>query len=181
MKLSVIIPAYRVEKTLSKCVHSITEMSFSDYELILVDDCSPDRTGSICDELAKENRRIHVIHKNKNEGLSQARNEGIEQAQGEYVTFIDSDDYLKKGTFDELISLINDHPEYDIIEYPSYLHYGSDRQKMLMFSPCEYTDKRDYWYDCHAYEHTYAWNKIYKTCLFNSIRFPVGMVFEDVY
>ena len=91
MDISVIIPVYKVANTLCRCVDSIISQSFSDWELILVDDGSPDSCGAICDEYAEKDSRIKVIHKD-NGGLSDARNAGLKIAEGEYVTFVDSDD-----------------------------------------------------------------------------------------
>ena len=96
MKFSIVIPCYKVEKYLSECVDSILSQTFTDYEIILVDDGSPDRVPEICDEYAKKDNRIRVIHQ-KNGGLSRARNAGISAAKGEYLVCIDSDDYIAKN------------------------------------------------------------------------------------
>ena len=85
MELSIIIPVFKVEKTLRRCVNSITSQSYTGYEIILVDDGSPDRCGKICDELAEEDNRIRVIHR-ENGGLSAARNTGTDAARGKYIT-----------------------------------------------------------------------------------------------
>ncbi len=92
MLFSIIVPVYKVEKYLSQCVESVLGQSFSDYEIILVDDGSPDKCPDICDDYAKKDARVRVLHK-PNGGLSDARNAGLEIAQGEYIIFIDSDDY----------------------------------------------------------------------------------------
>ena len=96
MKFSIVIPCYKVEKYLSECVDSILSQTFTDYEIILVDDGSPDRVPEICDEYAKKDNRIRVIHQ-KNGGMSRARNAGISAAKGEYLVCIDSDDYIAKN------------------------------------------------------------------------------------
>ena len=92
-KLSVIVPVYKAEKYLSSCVDSILGQTFSDLELILVDDGSPDRSGELCDAYAARDSRVRVIHK-ENGGVSSARNAGLDDARGEYITFVDSDDYI---------------------------------------------------------------------------------------
>ena len=92
MKFSIIIPCYKVEQFLRQCIDSVLVQTFEDYEIILVDDGSPDRCGEICDEYAEKDKRIKVIHK-PNGGLSDARNAGLDVAQGEYVMFLDSDDW----------------------------------------------------------------------------------------
>lgn len=94
-QISVIVPVYRVENSIRRCIESILEQSFDDFELILVDDGSPDNCPSICDEYAKFDTRVKVIHQS-NSGVSAARNAGLESSQGRYVTFADSDDYVSK-------------------------------------------------------------------------------------
>ena len=91
--ISVIVPVYNVENYLPRCVDSILSQSFTDFELILVDDGSPDNSGKICDEYAEKDNRVRVFHK-PNGGVSSARNLGLDNALGEFVTFIDSDDYV---------------------------------------------------------------------------------------
>lgn len=181
MKLSIIIPVYRVEKTLRHCVCSVTSQSFANFEIILVDDGSPDNCGVICDELSAGDNRIRVIHR-ENGGLSAARNTGINAATGDYITFIDSDDAIAQGSLQELISILEEHPEYDIIEYPVIVFHGSTKEHRLDFGNREYHyDFQLYWHENAAYTHAYAWNKIYKRHLFKDIRFPEGKVFEDVW
>ena len=92
-KISVIVPVYKVEKYVGECINSILAQSFKDFELILVDDGSPDKSGEICDSYAKKDNRIKVFHK-KNGGVSSARNFGIDKAVGEWLCFIDSDDTI---------------------------------------------------------------------------------------
>lgn len=99
--ISVIVPVYKVEKYLRKCVESIQNQTYRDLEIILVDDGSPDNCGKICDELANDDKRIKVIHQ-KNGGLSCARNAGLDVATGEYVTFIDSDDYIAPEMYEKM-------------------------------------------------------------------------------
>ncbi len=91
--ISVIMPVYKAEKYLDRSITSVLNQSYSDFELLLIDDGSPDNSGAICDEWAKSDSRIKAFHK-PNGGTSDARNYGIEKAQGEYITFIDNDDYV---------------------------------------------------------------------------------------
>jgi glycosyltransferase involved in cell wall biosynthesis len=107
-KISVIVPIYKVEKYLTKCLDSIINQSYKNLEIILVDDGSPDNCPVICDEYAKRDNRIKVIHK-RNSGLSAARNTGIKMASGDYVSFIDSDDWLDQGTFEHITSSLKDN------------------------------------------------------------------------
>ena len=105
MKISVIVPVYNVQDYLSECVQSILNQTFSDFELLLIDDGSTDHSGEIADQLEDLDPRIQVYHK-KNGGLSDARNYGLERAQGEYLAFIDSDDYVAANYLETLINLI---------------------------------------------------------------------------
>ena len=99
--ISVIVPIYRVEKYLPACIDSILYQTFTDFELILVDDGSPDRCPEICDEVARRDARVRVIHQ-ANAGLSAARNAGIEIAHGEWLGFVDSDDYIAPQFYEKL-------------------------------------------------------------------------------
>lgn len=169
MKLSIIIPVYRVEDTLDRCVESVLGQCVDEMEVILVDDGSPDQCPAQCDRWAEKDTRIRVIHK-ENGGLSDARNAAIDIAQGDYITFVDSDDYLEANTYKPLLQQMEDA---DILEYSI-----SDR---LPLPDRTYTDMNEYWLTGQAYMHTYAWNKIYRRKLFEKIRFPKGKVFEDAY
>ncbi|EGP5489252.1 glycosyltransferase, partial [Enterococcus faecium] len=100
-EISIIVPVYKVEPYLRKCVDSILAQTFTDFEVILVDDGSPDNSGKICDEYASKDSRVRVIHK-KNGGLSSARNAGIDVARGKYLGFVDSDDYIEKDMYELL-------------------------------------------------------------------------------
>ena len=180
MKLSIIIPIYKTQDTLDRCIGSILRQSFTDYELLLVDDGSPDECPRLCDEYAQKDQRISVIHK-ENGGLSNARNAGIEQAKGEYITFIDSDDAIEEDTLQLLVDELEEHPYIDVLEYPIKERIGNpNREKILSFKPKEYDDALDYWLGEKAFAHTYACNKIFKQHLFKDIRFPKGKNFEDV-
>jgi len=178
MKLSIIIPVYRTQATLKRCMDSILRQSFTDYEIILVDDGSPDQCPQRCDDYAKQDSRIKVIHKT-NGGLSDARNAGLEMAQGEYITFVDSDDAIAPNTLQQLIEELA-LSSIDILEYPVLERLGHPtREHLLTFEPKIYDDALEYWLDTNAYTHTYAWNKLYKRNLFQTIKFPKGKNFED--
>jgi len=179
MKLSVIIPVYRVESTLERCVESIVGQSYRDLEIILVDDGSPDRCPQMCDDWAARDSRIRVIHK-QNGGLSDARNAAIERATGDYLTFVDSDDFIAKDTYAPLMDILLEHNDIDMLEYPVFWHYGSAEQQRLDFGDNTYTNMADYWLQSQAYSHAYACNKIYKRQLFTKVQFPKGQVFEDI-
>ncbi len=118
MRFSVIVPIYNVEDYLPQCVDSILSQNYKDFELILVDDGSPDNCPAICDEYAKKDSRVKVIHK-KNGGLSSARNAGITEAAGDYLLFMDSDDYWHTDKTLEQISILADKYHADIIQFGS--------------------------------------------------------------
>lgn len=179
MKLSIVIPVYCSQDTLGRCIQSVLAQSFTDYEIILVDDGSPDLCPQLCDEYAAKDKRITVIHK-ENGGLSDARNAGIKRAQGEYITFIDSDDAIGEDTYMPLMNQLYQHPNVDILEYPIQERIGHPKkERLLTFANHTYHDSLEYWLTAKAYQHTYAWNKIYKLSLFADVQFPKGKVFED--
>ena len=169
MKLSVIIPVYRVEHTLERCIESVLRQRVDGMEVILVDDGSPDSCPRLCDEWSLRDSRIKVIHKS-NGGLSDARNAGIELAKGTHITFVDSDDFIAPDTYEPLLSIIGDA---DILEYSV--------AEWLALPDKTFTDTNSYWLQTQAYLHTYAWNKIYRRNLFDDVRYPKGKVFEDAY
>lgn len=180
MKLSIIIPIYQTQDTLGRCVESILQQSFTDYEIILVDDGSTDKCSLLCDQYAQKYNNTTTIHK-ENGGLSDARNVGIRQAKGEYITFIDSDDAIKTDTLQALMEEIDKHPETDVLEYPILERIGHPhKEHLLTFAPRDYNYSWEYWLNEQAYNHTYACNKIFKKNLFENISFPKGKNFEDV-
>ncbi len=111
--LSVIIPVYKTELYLEKCVNSVLSQPIDDLEVILVDDCSPDNSGALCDELAARDSRVRVLHKAKNEGLGFARRDGLNAAKGEWVCYLDSDDWYEENALAEAVKKVDD--DSDII------------------------------------------------------------------
>ena len=118
VKISVIVPCYKVERYLEKCVDSILSSSFKDYEIILVDDGSPDTTGKLADELAQRNDCIKVIHQ-QNGGVVKAREAGVKAAQGEWITFVDSDDSITPNALEDMYKASLENDTDMIIGYPS--------------------------------------------------------------
>lgn len=175
VKLSVIIPVYRTERTLERCVKSILEQSYHDLEVILVDDGSPDNCPQLCDEWALKDSRIRVVHK-PNGGLSDARNAGIDAATGDCLTFVDADDFLAPDTYAQVMPKAAGS---DIVEFPIYWHYTGKDERLMRFQPADYDDMSRYWLEGEAYTHTYACNKVFRRVLFGDVRFPKGRVFED--
>lgn len=176
--ISVIVPIYKVEKYIHRCIDSILNQDFLDYELILVDDGSPDNCGKICDEYEKKDNRIKVIHK-KNGGLSSARNAGIDIMSGKYVTFIDSDDFIHPSMFS---SMINEMEKQSAdIAVCSFLRTATDVEPQKISK--EYKSFNNFQSVKMLYTEgiTFitACGKIYKSSLFENIRYPHGKYHED--
>ena len=126
MKVSFILPIYNVEKYLSECVESILSQTYKDFEILLVDDGSPDNCPDLCDEWAGRDSRIKALHK-PNGGLSDARNYGLERAMGEYVIFVDSDDFwVGKDSLEKLMEVVVAHPECDFISFNCSYYYQNE-------------------------------------------------------
>ena len=176
MRLSVIIPVYKVEQTLDCCVESVLAQNVPDMEVILIDDGSPDKCPELCDRWALKDNRIRVLHK-QNGGLSDARNAGLDIAHGKYVSFVDSDDYLEGNTFLPLMDYLQKFPSVDILEYP--IKHGSSPK--LSLTDTLFDNPKDYWLTTKAWCHSFSCNKIYKRELFDKCRFVKGRIFEDLY
>ncbi len=180
MKLSIIIPVYHTEETLPRCVDSILSQSYTEYEILLVDDGSGKPCDQLCEDYGRNDGRIRVVHQTHG-GLSRARNMGLQYAKGEYVTFIDSDDRIEPGTLERVMSILAAHPEYDLVEYGAFVHFANQgRQHVLRLGNHVYHNMYDYWLTGKAYAHAYAWNKVFRRALFQGLSFPEGRSFEDV-
>lgn len=181
-KISVIVPVYKVEKYLDRCVRSVLAQTFRDFELILVDDGSPDSCPQMCDDWAKKDSRIRVIHQN-NQGLSAARNTGIRAASGEYINFIDSDDWVSATMLSDLYRLLI---KYDAdISVCGFEKCSSEKQQSDSGRLCGCCRSRDEFMDIILKIKSnrtihYAWGKLYKRNILDSEHFPVGMLNEDV-
>lgn len=180
--ITVIIPVYNVEQYLEKCLDSVINQDYPDLEIILVDDGSPDQCGEICERYAKKDSRIKVIHK-KNGGLSDARNVAIDVALGEYITFVDSDDYVSDDYVATLYELIKKNNCK--ISVSSYIRFGQDDElKDGNKTIKEYVFSRDNALKEMFYQKkfdTSAWAKLYHRSLFSDgVRYPVGLLFEDL-
>lgn len=176
--LSVIIPAYNVERTLARSVDSVLMQAVGGMEVIVVDDGSTDATPAVADRYV-DRPGVLVVHKT-NGGLSDARNEGLRHATGRYVTFVDSDDYLMPGTYAPLMEMLAGHPDYDVLEY-SFDRDTPQGRLAMRFPEREYTDMTDYWLRGEGFRHAYAWNKIFRRQLFADVAFAKGRLFEDVF
>lgn len=126
MKVSYIVPVYKVEQYLSQCVESLLAQTYTDFEILLVDDGSPDGCPALCDQWAKKDSRIHSLHK-KNGGLSDARNFGLQNAKGDYVVFIDGDDFwTDNSSLDKLVTILNNNPELDFLGFNCQYYFQED-------------------------------------------------------
>ena len=129
-KVSVIVPIYNVEKYLERCLKSLVNQSLQEIEIILIDDGSTDNSPLICDQYAKQDGRIKVVHK-QNQGLGMARNTGLELASGEYVVFIDSDDFIEKNAYQEMYDMIkSENAEMLITNYYEYITNTGEKKEM---------------------------------------------------
>ena len=143
--VSIIVPVYNVEQYLEKCVNSIINQSYKNLEIILVDDGATDNSGKICDELAKLDNRIKVYHK-ENGGLSDARNYGVERATGEYIGFVDSDDYIDPKMYEKLYEAIKKE-NVDVVEcsfkiiYPGRVDFFSTEKYYEILGKQEYLEE----------------------------------------
>ncbi|MCI9583800.1 MAG: glycosyltransferase [Clostridium sp.] len=184
--ISVVIPVYKVEKFLPQCMDTLLKQSYHDMDIILVDDGSPDSCGAICDEYARRDARIRVVHR-KNGGLSAARNSGIDIATGEYITFIDSDDFLLPGILEHAVELAG-REGADMVSW-RHIRCGEDQTPEDIFISNEggivrrFEDAQEKMKYFLAGQEigTVAWGKLYRTALFSDIRYPVGKYHEDVY
>lgn len=181
--ISVIVPVYKVEQYLRECLDSILEQTYRDFELILVDDGSPDDSPRICEEYAIKDSRVVVIHKS-NGGLSDARNAGMKVAQGEYVTFIDSDDYIAKDYLAYLYTILKreqaDISACSLCKVIDGIVYNECMcEHLIKYTP--YTAIQSLLIEKDGIS-TSACGKLFKKTLFeNDICFPEGKLFEDLF
>lgn len=182
-KISVIVPVYDVEDYLEECIDSILEQTYRNLEIILVDDGSPDNCGQICDDYAKKDNRIKVIHK-ENGGLSDARNIGIKNSTGKYITFIDSDDSVNKKYIEVLYNqLIATNSDISICSYLRFKNY-IDSNTSVEIEDSEVLTRQDILlrlYGSNRVNYVIACGKLYKIELFQNIQFPKGKINEDEY
>ena len=173
MKVSIVVPVYNVQDYVLRCLESLKKQTYKEIEIVIVDDGSTDKSGKICDEFAKKEKRAKVFHK-KNGGLSDARNYGISKSSGELIAFVDSDDYVGEGFIDEMVDVMeNDGSDIVVCGYDKSLPEGG-----VVNGP-------EAVYNCLIRQDNVdivAWNKLYKKLLFtdNRITFPKGEKHEDL-
>ncbi len=179
--ISVIVPAYNIEKYLERCVESILKQTYENLEIILVDDGSTDKTGAICEQLARQDNRIVVIHK-ENGGLSDARNAGIDVANGHYLSFVDGDDYIESNMYELLISEM-DNPMVSLVSAGHVCVDMQGNKKVANSTKKMYLDKKEAFLNLlclnqNLYQN--SWSKLFRRELFQNIRYKKGIINEDI-
>lgn len=178
--ISIVIPVYKVEKYIARCIDSVLCQTFSDWEMLLIDDGSPDHCGEICESYAKQDARIRVIHQ-ANGGLSAARNTGMTYCSGDYLFFLDSDDYLAGNALEFLWKKTQQGP-FDIVMA------GHWRVEPDGSTPMQSAG----WRESEDFQQirknillnklpNFAWGKLYRRGLWENVSFPLGQLVEDMY
>lgn len=177
-KVSIIVPHYKTELYIRKCVDSILSQTLKEFELILVDDGSPDRCGEICDDYSQRDSRVKVIHK-ENGGYSSAINAGLDIAQGEYIGIVDGDDYIEKDMYETLYDLAKKY-EADVVECNVHVVKDNDISPVSQIETIQVGD------NLYALDrlirwswNSVLWNKIYRREVFSKLRLPYGKTYSD--
>lgn len=178
-KVTVIVPVYNVEKYLRQCLDSIVNQSYRNLEIILVDDGSPDNCGAICDEYAAKDSRIRVIHQ-ENGGLSAARNAGLDIATGEYIAFVDSDDWVSDVFIETMVSAA----EPNSVVMCNFIYWKSENNCSVALDEAtvETIGTATFWnrtLGAGCVPYTVVWNKLYPRHIFAKCRFFEGLIHED--
>lgn len=179
--LSIIVPVYDVERYLPKCMDSILAQTFTDFELILVDDGSPDNCPALCDAAAAKDARIRVIHQ-KNGGLSAARNAGLDAARGAWIGFVDSDDYIAPEMYEAMYHAVQSTgADLALCDYAEVDETGAPCQSMhIRLEKKDFTG-RDLLKNATDSTIQPAWNKLYRRDVFAQLRYPEGKLNEDLF
>lgn len=171
---SVIVPVYKVEKYLSRCIDSVLSQTFTDFELLLIDDGSPDQSGQICDEYAKLDDRIRVFHK-ENGGVSSARNLGLDNAKGDWIAFVDADDWISEDFLQ-----IDDHADADVIQKAYHtINEITDKVVMNPIKSYEFNKKEDIYRFFVRKRKNALWNKIISRKIIQSARFDTNIAIGE--
>ena len=181
--VSIIVPVYNVQKYLDKCIESMLKQTYTNIEIVLVDDGSTDGSALICDKYAADDERIVVVHK-KNGGQSDARNVGREKSTGEYICWVDGDDCIEENMIELLHkNLVDNNADISICNYHS--RYESDGRKCKDITVRDgIWTRADFWnnyYNENQYYCVVLWNKMFRKRLFSDVHFPVGRISEDAW
>ncbi len=177
--VSVIIPVYKVEQYLGRCVRSVAGQTYKNLEILLIDDGSPDRCGEMCDSFAANDPRIRVIHQ-KNGGLSSARNAGIDQSSGQWIFFVDSDDFIHSDCIRQLMEAAETNGA-DIASCGFEKTEDDTIRGDIRFPATEVISRDEAMRRLILEEDTsFSWGKLFRRELFSNIRFPEGRTFEDL-
>ena len=179
--ISVIVPVYKVEKYLNECIDSILHQTFADFELILVDDGSPDGCPALCDAAAAKDSRVRVIHQS-NKGLSGARNTGLDAARGDWIAFVDSDDKVLPEYLEKLYSkAIKEKPDIVICDFMTIHEDGSYFRYQEKLVKDENLSQENLIRKILLTPFVVVWTKLYRRELLSKIRFQVGRLYEDAF
>lgn len=182
-KISVIIPVYGVEKYLDRCVSSVVNQTFKNLEIILVDDGSPDNCPDMCDSWAQIDSRIKVIHQ-KNKGLSAARNTGLDVATGQYITFVDSDDWIIEDTYEFCLSFFEKYKDVDVVQYDLRRVYSTNKiniSRKEKFNVYKGKTILEFYLQSSTLTGSYAvWRCLFRASLARKYRFREGKINEDI-
>ena len=182
--ISVIVPVYKVERYLQRCLNSILCQTYTDLEIILIDDGSPDQCGEICDIFANKDKRIRTVHK-INGGLSEARNTGLDIATGKYIVFVDSDDYIESNMIEKLYLAFTDYDadmsicNFKMVDENGHLLANKEHSIILSNEVITGNEALLRLATPGNVSYVVAWNKMYSKVLFNDVRFPQGKIHED--
>lgn len=182
--ISIVIPIYKVEPYLRRCLDSVLAQTYTDLEIILVDDGSPDGCGAICDEYREKDSRIKVIHQ-ENRGLSGARNAGLAIASGQYIAFLDSDDYVDPDMYEKLLTVLLEN-DADIAECgyrwvkPDVTYDRENTGNVDVYTNIEALEKLYFGDQMFGGISIVVWNKLYRAELLENLCFAQGLINEDV-
>lgn len=176
--ISVIVPVYNVEKYLERCVKSIAAQTYKDLEILLIDDGSTDKSGKMCDDFQQTDSRIKAFHK-QNGGLSDARNYGIEHSAGEFISFVDSDDYIDEKMLETLHRLITENDADLAVCSAMDVFEGKEVTQVKEIKEFNLNKVESYKYMLRGDGIPSACNKLYKRQTVGDVRFPVGKLYED--
>lgn len=186
-KMTVAVAVYKTEKYLRRCIDSILHQTFKDFELILIEDGSPDRCGEICDVYAAKDRRIRVIHQ-RNKGLSAVRNRALDEAVGEYLAYVDSDDFLNERYLEILYRVaIRTNADITMCHYLPFEseeelfieRYDAEKVSYSVIDHMTALKNLTTFSDNSYIDYVVAWNKLYRRSIFEGVRYPEGKIYED--